>query len=168
MTMCPVMPSELSHAVGTPENSFSRLNTQPIPAPVNACHNPLRGNSHDSGASVVRYSFTARDLHPRLPAGLSRRFGTQDFSPCIVEGFWIRPAFSKAFERKRGGARRGQKGRRVSSKRSSPPLQQKAAEMAGLAADQQSPGLTVTWAAPIIAKRLPAAGGRWGWVKRKG
>ena len=75
--MCPVLPSELSHAVGTPENMFSRLNTQPIPAPVNACHKSLRTNSHNSGASVVCYSFTARDSHPLLPASLTRRFGTQ-------------------------------------------------------------------------------------------
>ncbi|MFO7975932.1 MAG: hypothetical protein R6V12_15010, partial [Candidatus Hydrogenedentota bacterium] len=32
-------------------------------------------NSHDSGASVARYAFTARDFHSLLPAGLSRRFG---------------------------------------------------------------------------------------------
>lgn len=46
-----------------------------IPAPVNACHNPSRGNSHDSETGVGRYSFTARDLPPLFSAGLSRRFG---------------------------------------------------------------------------------------------
>jgi len=71
-----MLPSVLSQAVGTPENKFSRLHSQPIPAPVNACHNPLRGNSHDSGASAICYSFTARDFHPQLLADLYRRFGT--------------------------------------------------------------------------------------------
>jgi len=68
---------------------LSRLHTQPVPAPVNACHNPLRGNSHDSEASVVRYSFTARDLHPRLLAGLCRRFGqSQFFASARLAGFF--------------------------------------------------------------------------------
>ena len=77
MSMCTILPSGQSQGVGAPYKALSRLDTQPAPAPVNACHNPSRGNSHDSGASVVRYSFTARDLHPQLLAGLSRRFGFQ-------------------------------------------------------------------------------------------
>jgi len=55
---------------------LSRLHTERTPAPVNACHSPSRENSHDSGASAVRYSFTARDFHSHHPAGLSRRFST--------------------------------------------------------------------------------------------
>ncbi len=53
----------------------------PAPAPANACHKSSRTNSHDSGASVVRYAFTARDVHPRHPAGLSLRF-----SPIVNHG----------------------------------------------------------------------------------
>jgi len=80
MAMRTVLPSGQSQGVGTPYKALSRLDTQPAPAPVNACHNPSQGNSHDSGASVVRYTFTARDFHPQLLAGLSRRFGFQPFT----------------------------------------------------------------------------------------
>jgi len=70
-----VLPSGLTQGVGAPNSAFSRLHTQPIPALANACHNPSRGNSHDSGASVARYAFTAKDFHFQLLTGLSRRFG---------------------------------------------------------------------------------------------
>ena len=60
----------------------SRLDTQPIPASVNACHDPSRGTSHDSGASAGRYSFTARDFHSLLPVSLSRRFSLFIFLFC--------------------------------------------------------------------------------------
>ena len=51
-------------------NGISWLNTQPVASPVNASPWSSRNITHDSGASVVRYSFTARDSHPLFLAGL--------------------------------------------------------------------------------------------------
>src|ERR1700688_1014727 len=39
------------------------LNGWPMRSPVNASPTPSRVSTHDSGASVVRYTFTARDFH---------------------------------------------------------------------------------------------------------
>src|SRR5215510_14604181 len=43
---------------------ISQLHTSPTSTPVNASSLPLRADTHDSGNSVVRYTFTIWDLHP--------------------------------------------------------------------------------------------------------
>ena len=50
--------------VGTLNGLISQLHTSPTSAPVNASPLPLRPDTHDSGNSVVRYTFTIWDLHP--------------------------------------------------------------------------------------------------------
>jgi hypothetical protein len=50
---------------------FSRLNGWPMRSPVNASPASSQMPSHDSGASVVRYTFTARDFHSLLFAGFA-------------------------------------------------------------------------------------------------
>jgi hypothetical protein len=50
---------------------FSRLNGRPVHSPINASPPPSQMSSHDSGASVVRYTFTARDFHSLLFAGFA-------------------------------------------------------------------------------------------------
>ena len=52
--------------VGLRIEDFSRLNGWPVHSPVNASPPPSKVSSHDSGASVVRYTFTARDFHSLL------------------------------------------------------------------------------------------------------
>src|SRR3954468_15254371 len=52
--------------VGLRVEDFSRLNGWPVPSPVNASPIPSRVSTHDSGASVVRYTFAARDFHSLL------------------------------------------------------------------------------------------------------
>ena len=49
--------------VGTLDWLISQLHTSPTSAPVNASPLPLRPDTHDSGNSVVRYTFTIEDLH---------------------------------------------------------------------------------------------------------
>jgi len=50
---------------------ISWLNTQPVGSPVNASWPPSPTDTHAGlGDSVVRYSFTAWDLHPLFLAGL--------------------------------------------------------------------------------------------------
>jgi len=44
--------------VGTLNGLISQLHTSPTSAPVNASPLPLRPDTHDSGKSVVRYTFT--------------------------------------------------------------------------------------------------------------
>jgi hypothetical protein len=50
--------------VGTLDWLISQLHTSPTSAPVNASPLALRPDTHDSGNSVVRYTFTIWDLHP--------------------------------------------------------------------------------------------------------
>jgi len=50
---------------------FSRLNGWPVHSPINASPPPSQMSPHDSGASVVRYTFTARDFHSLLFAGFA-------------------------------------------------------------------------------------------------
>ncbi len=57
--------------VGLRIGDFSRLNGWPMRCPVNASPIPSRVSTHDSGASVVRYTFTARDFHSLLFAGFA-------------------------------------------------------------------------------------------------
>jgi hypothetical protein len=54
-----VWPSVLSQHVGAPSLCLSRVITRPAHAPVNASLGQLLVPVHDSGASVVRYTFTA-------------------------------------------------------------------------------------------------------------
>jgi hypothetical protein len=49
--------------VGTLNGLISQLHTSPTSAPVNASPLPLRPDTHDSGNSVVRYTFTIEDFH---------------------------------------------------------------------------------------------------------
>ena len=49
--------------VSTLDWLISQLHTSPTSAPVNASPLPLRPDTHDSGKSVVRYTFTIEDLH---------------------------------------------------------------------------------------------------------
>ena len=67
----PVLPSALSSASAPGSKDFSRLNGWPMRSPVNASPTPSRVSTHDSGASVVRYTFTARDFHSLLFAGFA-------------------------------------------------------------------------------------------------
>ena len=50
-------------------------------SPVNASPTPSRVSTHDSGASVVRYTFTARDFHSLLFAGFAGAL-IMSFSDC--------------------------------------------------------------------------------------
>jgi len=65
-----MLPSVFAQGVGAPDTAISRLDTQPIPAPVDACRFLSRGNSHDLGNSVVRYSFHCKGLSPSTPCRL--------------------------------------------------------------------------------------------------
>ena len=49
--------------VGTLNGLISQLHTSPTSTPVNASPLALRPDTHDSGKSVVRYTFTIEDLH---------------------------------------------------------------------------------------------------------
>ena len=68
--------------VGTLNGLISQLHTSPTSAPVNASPLPLRADTHDSGNSVVRYTFTIWDLHPLCIASLPG-------------ALWTRPAMSR-------------------------------------------------------------------------
>ena len=57
--------------VGLQIEDFSRLNSWPMRSPINASPPPSQMSSHDPGASVVRYTFTARDFHSPLFAGFA-------------------------------------------------------------------------------------------------
>ena len=57
--------------VGLRIEDFSRLNGWPIRSPANASPPSSQMSPHDSGASVVRYTFTARDFHSLLFAGFA-------------------------------------------------------------------------------------------------
>ena len=57
--------------VGLRIEDFSRLNGWPMRSPVNASPPSSQMSPHDSGASVVRYTFTARDFHSLLFAGFA-------------------------------------------------------------------------------------------------
>ncbi len=56
--------------VGTRQLSW-RTNGWPMRSPVNASPASSQMPPHDSGASVVRYTFTARDFHSLLFAGFT-------------------------------------------------------------------------------------------------
>ena len=56
--------------VGARDFNFSRLDGWPMRSPVNASPVSSRISTHELGASAVRYTFTARDLHSLLLAGL--------------------------------------------------------------------------------------------------
>ena len=58
----PMLPSVLS-STSASGLGLSRLNGWPMRSPVNASPTPSRVSTHDSGASVVRYTFTARDRY---------------------------------------------------------------------------------------------------------
>ena len=49
MAAHPVWPSEQRNAVGTPDKTISRLNTQPARSPANACTAALRPKRHGAG-----------------------------------------------------------------------------------------------------------------------
>src|SRR4051794_25323294 len=66
-----MLPSVLSSTSASRLKSFSRLNGWPMRSPVNASPASSRMPPHDSGASVVRYTFTARDFHSLLFAGFA-------------------------------------------------------------------------------------------------
>jgi hypothetical protein len=68
-----VLPSASDNGVGAPDCLFSRLNTEPVRAPVNASPVPSRVLAHGLGVIVGRYSFDVRLFHPLLSAGLTRR-----------------------------------------------------------------------------------------------
>jgi hypothetical protein len=57
--------------VGLRIEDFSRLNGWPVHSPINASPTPSQMSPHDAGASVVRYTFTARDFHSLLFAGFA-------------------------------------------------------------------------------------------------
>jgi hypothetical protein len=83
----PVLPSVLS-STSASGLGLSRLNGWPMRSPVDASPTPSRVLTHDSGASVVRYTFTARDFHFLLFAGfadaLITSFVMQDFGRHVV------------------------------------------------------------------------------------
>jgi hypothetical protein len=66
-----ILPSVQGNNVGTPDSKLSRLNTQPAHSPVNACRNPSRGSSHDSGpvwlANPSLCETLIRDTLPAYP-----------------------------------------------------------------------------------------------------
>jgi hypothetical protein len=66
----PLLPSALS-STSASGLGISRLNGWPARSPVNASPKPSRVSAHDSGASVVCYTFTARDFHSLLFAGFA-------------------------------------------------------------------------------------------------
>jgi hypothetical protein len=66
-----MLPSVLSSTSASRSKSFSRLNGWPMRSPVNASPASSQMPPHDSGASVVRYTFTARDFHSLLFAGFA-------------------------------------------------------------------------------------------------
>jgi hypothetical protein len=72
--------------VSTLDWLISQLHTSPTSAPVNASPLTSRPDTHDSGNSVVRYTFTIWDLHPlciaNLPGALWTHPGLQ--GPCRV------------------------------------------------------------------------------------
>ena len=70
----PVLPSASEHSVGTPEEFISRLNTQPVGASVQRFTRDVTTAGAWLEVRMVRYSFPVGLLHPRLSAGLSRRF----------------------------------------------------------------------------------------------
>ena len=51
----------------------ARLHTEPARTPVSASSPTLRPTTHDSGARVVRYFFSAMDFHHHLFTGFGRR-----------------------------------------------------------------------------------------------
>jgi hypothetical protein len=51
----PVLPSAYKKTVGTPKLDFTKLNTWPIPTPVNASPNGLPQMRHDSGSKRLTY-----------------------------------------------------------------------------------------------------------------
>jgi hypothetical protein len=66
-----MLPSVLSSTSASRSKSFSRLNGWPVRSPVNASPTSSQMPPHNSGASVVRYTFTARDFHSLLFAGFA-------------------------------------------------------------------------------------------------
>src|SRR4029450_2066319 len=68
--------------VGTLNGLISQLHTSPTSAPVNASPLALQPDTHDSGNSVVCYTFTIEDLHLLSIAS----------SPGAL---WTRPALSR-------------------------------------------------------------------------
>lgn len=66
----PMLPSVLS-STSASGLGLSRLNDWPMRSPVNASSPPSQMSAHDSGASVVRYTFTERDFHSLLFAGFT-------------------------------------------------------------------------------------------------
>src|SRR3954469_24166425 len=66
-----MLPSVLSSTSASRSKSFSRLNGWPMRSPVNASPTSSQMPPHDSGASVVRCTFTARDFHSLLFAGFA-------------------------------------------------------------------------------------------------
>ena len=63
-------PSVISNTSAPGTFNFSRLDGWPMRSPVNASPTSSRMQTHELGASVVRYTFTVRDLHSLLLAGL--------------------------------------------------------------------------------------------------
>src|SRR5437763_16080170 len=74
-----MLPSVLSSTSASRSKSFSRLNGWPMRSPVNASPTSSQMPPHDSGASVVRCTFTARDFHSLLFAGFAGAL-TEDFT----------------------------------------------------------------------------------------
>ena len=83
-----MLPSVLSSMSASRSKSFSRLNGWPVRSPVNASPASSRMPPHDSGASVVRYTFTARDFHSLLFAGFAGALITA-ISVCVSSWAFI-------------------------------------------------------------------------------
>jgi hypothetical protein len=71
ITLPSVLPSMILNTSAPETILFSRLNGWPMRSPVNASPASSQMPPHDSGASVVRYTFTARDFHSLLFAGFA-------------------------------------------------------------------------------------------------
>jgi len=68
LTLLPVLPSVYRKTVGTLILDFSKLNTWPIPTPVNASPNELPQMGQDSGSKRLTYLTLYGILsHPFVP-----------------------------------------------------------------------------------------------------
>ena len=67
-----VWPSAHPDCVGAPERCFSKLNTQPACAPVNASRHPLRWTAHDEGSGRFATPFLHdSSIHHSMPVDTS-------------------------------------------------------------------------------------------------
>ena len=96
ITLPSVLPSMILNTSAPETILFSRLNGWPMRSPVNASPASSQMPPHDSGASVVRYTFTARDFHSLLFAGFT---GAPKFKKFAHAGSPLEKGISQNFPR---------------------------------------------------------------------